>query len=630
MAFISSPRYRQFQPPVIAPGLINPDAEDDEFLGAPPIPPPGPNAQAVEMPMRPAATPALPPQQLTNAQAGVSSMPLAPLNGGGPRQPPPNPYRAQATTPASTVPPATPPIQQGPPPNPNAAPVLGALDNQVATSDSDANISPQAPPVDTRAPIADQLAEKRQELVSHDQGVKSNIMQRIALAALAMTRFSPMAPFLVHPKASLERANLTNQIADLEGAQANEYKEAQIEAEKQHGNYWENRSLQERNRFKFDPKTGAMYDMATGQITQQPKSLQDHIAEYTAAGFSPQDARSLATGQKLTPMTALPDKLADNLGLPHGFEMPTEHIATLIGAANRPAPNKTEAQLALDANNPDPQIAAPAKAALGLLLKNREAIKLTVNPVMGGGNGSIISSDALDMAANMYLKTGNLPAMGMGSSGAVARAAVLNRAAAISKNNGVTPDPAANKAIYGGLNRSLSQLQNMYGLTTAFEHNTAANMQLLRKASVDTDPTGSPLINKYRLALKNNVFGDPAAARLRDAVKTVANEVAKIRSGSNTGAATDTARREAEDSLNEAMTNGQIDAVLNQMEQEMTNRRETLSQQIEETRGNIRAIGTSGNGGSATVTMQAPDGTTRQVPSDQVEHYKSRGAKVVQ
>jgi hypothetical protein len=51
---------------------------------------------------------------------------------------------------------------------------------------------------------------------------------------------------------------------------------------------------------------------------------------------------------------------------------------------------------------------------------------------------------------------------------------------------------------------------------------------------------------------------------------------------------------------------------------------------------NIRSIRSGNNippppgGGGKTVTMKAPNGQTKQVPADQVEHYKSLGAKVVQ
>ncbi len=68
-----------------------------------------------------------------------------------------------------------------------------------------------------------------------------------------------------------------------------------------------------------------------------------------------------------------------------------------------------------------------------------------------GGN-SAFSPDAIDTAAQTYIKTGNLPPMGMGKAGAQNRVAIMNRAAALLKSQGggtYNPEQAAGGMIAG-------------------------------------------------------------------------------------------------------------------------------------------------------------------------------------
>ena len=73
---------------------------------------------------------------------------------------------------------------------------------------------------------------------------------------------------------------------DLETAQADSYRK--------HGQYWEDKGQQEKNRFKIDPKTGAMFDTYTGQTTQLPQSTMDKFNEAKSLGANDNEAREYA------------------------------------------------------------------------------------------------------------------------------------------------------------------------------------------------------------------------------------------------------------------------------------------------------------------------------------------------
>lgn len=72
-------------------------------------------------------------------------------------------------------------------------------------------------------------------------------------------------------------AEALGNVASLEAS--TEEKSARAESERQRGAYWEQKSLQEKNRYKVDPKTGAIYDTQTGEIKTPPRSLEQQMKD---------------------------------------------------------------------------------------------------------------------------------------------------------------------------------------------------------------------------------------------------------------------------------------------------------------------------------------------------------------
>lgn len=205
-----------------------------------------------------------------------------------------------------------------------------------------------------------------------------------------------------------------------------------------------------------------------------------------------------------------------------------------------------------------------------------------------------LTPEALDMAADSFAKTGQLPQVGR--SGAV-RAQIINAAAA--KNP--TLDPVKNAAEYKANEGSLKKLQSQFDATTAFEETAGKNLDQFLGAAKNIVDTGSPALNAPLRMISNNVFGSKAQA-VADAARQVAvNEVAKVTgSPGMTGQLSDSARHEVEAFNPRSATLGQTIEVAKILRQDMSNRRQSYGDQIEAIKGRL------GSRGNATAAPESP------------------------
>lgn len=163
-----------------------------------------------------------------------------------------------------------------------------------------------------------------------------------------------------------------------------------------------------------------------------------------------------------------------------------------------------------------------------------------LEPIPGGpadssGTGQGLSTDAIDNAAWAFIGTGKLPAVGRGKEGVAQRTAVMNRAAQIAKDAGISSAelqtvPGRNKA----LQTSLSNLQKLSDVMEKSEQGFQNNTQTALEISSRIDRSGSPVINKWVLGGKA-ALGDPDVQALDAAINTMAVDYARIMSGA-TGA----------------------------------------------------------------------------------------------
>lgn len=196
---------------------------------------------------------------------------------------------------------------------------------------------------------------------------------------------------------------------------------------------------------------------------------------------------------------------------------------------------------------------------------------MTINPA------AIPSAGALDMAAQRYLATGELPPMGMGSAGAAARVAIMNRAATMDP----TASLAANKATYKADAANLTKLQTTEGTLSAFEKTAGKNLQQFLTLADQIPDTGVPWLNTPVRLLTQQMVGGTNMAAITAARDVALREIARVTNDPKlSGALTDSARAEVAGLLPANATLPQIKAVAKVLMQDMANVHQGLNAQI--------------------------------------------------
>lgn len=195
-----------------------------------------------------------------------------------------------------------------------------------------------------------------------------------------------------------------------------------------------------------------------------------------------------------------------------------------------------------------------------------------------------LSASALDMNAERFLVDGTLPP-GISKAN---RDAIMNRAAVIAKDKGMSVDRVAQLEVTANKS-ALAQLSKTETMVGAFEKNFIKNVKIVENLNSKRDSTGVPLLQKWINVGKKAVTGDPDLAALNIAIKAVVNEYGKIVSGSmgNTAVAVSEIKR-MEDLLNSAQNPADVVAVLNTMKAETQNRMAGFKEQRAELTGAMR------------------------------------------
>jgi hypothetical protein len=193
----------------------------------------------------------------------------------------------------------------------------------------------------------------------------------------------------------------------------------------------------------------------------------------------------------------------------------------------------------------------------------------------GAAPQASLSPEGLDIAAEMFAKTGQMPAMGMGA-GPV-RTAIINRAAQLHPQI----DLATNKAGYSANQASLTQLQKNRDAVVSFETTALKNLDIFLNSAKGVVDSGSPIVNTPLRAINEKGLGGQELAAYQAARRVAINEIAKVTSNPNmTGQLSDAARREVEQFIPENATLGQAYAVAAILKQDMANRHQSLDDQI--------------------------------------------------
>ena len=170
------------------------------------------------------------------------------------------------------------------------------------------------------------------------------------------------------------------------------------------------------------------------------------------------------------------------------------------------------------------------------------------------------------------------------------------------KEAGITAeDVVSGRAGFKADTASLNKITPQYDAITAFEKTAIRNGKILIELADKVDTTGLPVAERWIRAGRKAIGGDPDVARFDAQMNLYRAEAARILTQPNlSGVLTDTARKEMEEVIRNSATAPQIRGVVNLLERDFLNRKETLEEQIGAIRTRMsQRVGPGGGGGVA-------------------------------
>lgn len=150
------------------------------------------------------------------------------------------------------------------------------------------------------------------------------------------------------------------------------------------------------------------------------------------------------------------------------------------------------------------------------------------------------------------------------------------------------PPDAAKLAEIRGAAKSLSKVQDNLTMTASAEDNMLLNMEIARQEQAKAGHKDLAPILKNWVLKGEEALGDPDVPAYEAAIVTVANEYAKIASGSfGSAGATVSSREEAAKIINKALTSGGLDNVFKVLNKEADNRKASYQKQYNRLQGII-------------------------------------------
>jgi hypothetical protein len=177
-----------------------------------------------------------------------------------------------------------------------------------------------------------------------------------------------------------------------------------------------------------------------------------------------------------------------------------------------------------------------------------------------------------------------LPSMGMGPSGAKAREQIINAAPGAAGGAPLTATRAAVRADTG----SLAATQKMRDAVVSFENTAVKNLDLFTKTAKPVIDSGSPWINQPLRTVAGQGLGSADLAAYNAARQVALTEVARVVNNPTlSGQLSDSARKEVMSLNSPNATLAQIYRVVGVLKQDMSNRHQSLDQQLTEIKGRM-------------------------------------------
>ena len=208
--------------------------------------------------------------------------------------------------------------------------------------------------------------------------------------------------------------------------------------------------------------------------------------------------------------------------------------------------------------------------------------------------GTELSPEGKKYAVDIYRRTGQLPA-GWGAAGIRQKNEIIDEAGRQSaaegggaaSDLGVRADVHAETQALTTLGRTRANVRN-FEETARKEADLAVS--LMDKGAARG---GVPLVNRWVLAGRRSVEGDPDVVKFDTAITSFKNEYARIMSapGATGGMTSDAARAEAESLINRAGTKAQLNGVIQTMKIGMDNRIAAINDEYAATEKRIKEAG---------------------------------------
>jgi hypothetical protein len=224
----------------------------------------------------------------------------------------------------------------------------------------------------------------------------------------------------------------------------------------------------------------------------------------------------------------------------------------------------------------------------------------TPKPEYGG-----LSQAAVDKAALQYAITGQLPSVGMGSSGAASRKreAIQNRAAELDANGSIT----ANKARAQSLSKSLDQNTTYLNQVERNINTVHDNLKIVANLANKVNNWDSPILNEVSNLVKSRIIGSGDLAAYKAAIQTVRSEYSMILARG--GQVSDTVRREAQELIPDNITKRQLQQVIDTLNAEGSNVLASAKKQVDDINNQLNNIvsgsGNTGSSGSMSDAVRA-------------------------
>ena len=216
-----------------------------------------------------------------------------------------------------------------------------------------------------------------------------------------------------------------------------------------------------------------------------------------------------------------------------------------------------------------------------------------------------LTPEAIEFAGQKYYQTGVMPQMGWG---AQARIPIANAAARIAKEAGTTGTEWVDRtANYQALSKELTRLTTQRGPLLAFAQQGHDHLNVARSLVDKVGTTGVPVLTRWLRAGQTAILGDPDVTTFNNEIKLAVFEVARVtQSATGSGVATDSARRDASELLNNAMNPEQWKAGAASLDRALDFRKKEIEDRINITRQQIKELDQPAGASSGTSSAPPP------------------------